>query len=109
MGVVPASRLAAATLGRQRTRAEALGLVHDAVSAALAGDEPLCGLRQRQLLAICADQPHAAWAARQEISRVLCVDIVARHLRGCDRRRRMQREIDQLAATLRQMAAPAIA
>lgn len=107
MRAVHASRLAADATGRQRARAQAVGLVHDAVSAALAGDEALCGLRQRQLLALCGDHPHAAWAARQEVVRTLSVDIVVRHLRGCDRRRRLQREIEQLAAALRQIAAPA--
>lgn len=106
--VVPASRLAADATGRQRARAQAVGLVHDAVSAALAGDEALCGLRQQQLLALCSAHPHAAWAARQEVVRALGVDIVVRHLRSCDRRRRLQREIEQLAGNLRQMAAPTV-
>lgn len=95
--------------GRSQVRNEALDAVHDVVSAALAGDTELCRLRQYQALTLCAERPHAAWAARQEIVRILGVDIVARHLRGCDRRRRLQREIEDMAARLRDVAAPAVA
>lgn len=91
---------------RGRDRSDALDAVHDAVSAALTGDVALCRLRQQQTLALCADRPHAAWAARREILRILGVDIIGRHLRGCDRRRRLQREIEELASRLHQMAAP---
>lgn len=92
--------------GRRQEREDALVAVQEAVSAALAGDESLCRLRQRQALSICQGRPHAAWAARQAFVRALDVDIVARHLRGCDRRRRLLREMTEVARVLREWAAP---
>lgn len=91
---------------RSEERQQALDAVHDALSAAMTSDIALCHLRLRQTRALCAGRPHAAWAAYREILRVLGVDIVARHLRACDKRRRLQREMEGLAVQLRQIAAP---
>ncbi|RTL41587.1 MAG: hypothetical protein EKK53_13455 [Burkholderiales bacterium] len=80
--------------------------VRDAVCAAMVADRPLCQLRLQQALSFCAARPHAAWAARQEIVRLLGVDIVARHLSACDKRRRLQRALEDAASRLRDWAAP---
>ena len=91
---------------RSEERQQALDAVHDALSAALTADIALCRLRLQQTLSLCQGRPHAAWAACREILRVLGVDIVVRHLRACDKRRRLQREMQDVATHLRQIAAP---
>jgi hypothetical protein len=87
-------------------RQRVLDAVHDALSAALTADAALCHLRLRQTLALSAGRPQVAWVACRELLRVLRVDIVARHLLACDKRRRLQREMQEVAARLRQIAAP---
>lgn len=94
---------------RADERQQALDAVHDALSAAMTADMALCRLRLQQALSLCTGRPHAAWAARQAVVRALAVDIVARHLRVCDKRRRLQREIEDVATRLRCMAAPEVA
>lgn len=94
---------------RAQERQQAVEAVQGALSAALMADTALCRLRLQQALSLCAGRPHAAWAARQEVQRALAVDIVARHLRACDRRRRLHREIEALALRLHLIAAPAAA
>lgn len=87
-------------------RQQALDAVHDALSAAMTADRALCLLRVDQALRFCADRPHAAWAARQELVRLLGVDIVARHLGACEKRRHLRRELEEATHRLRQLAAP---
>ncbi len=106
------SWLAASGAGMKPVRAaerqQALDAVHDALSAAMTADTALCRLRLHQTLNLCTDRPHAAWAARQELGRLLRLDIVARHLSACEKRRRLLRELEELAACLRQIAAPEV-
>jgi len=93
--------------GLCRERLEGLEAVHDAVSAALTGDMALCRLRQQRAWSLCFGRPHVAWAACRQILRALHDEVIARHLRGCDRRRALGRELEALAVRLREVAAPA--
>lgn len=91
---------------RGAERQQVLNAVHDALSAAMTADAALCRLRLQQALDLCTDRPHVSWAAHREIKRLLALDIVERHLSACEKRRCLQREMEALAARLRQIAAP---
>ena len=87
--------------GPARERDLAIDAAQDAVSAALAGDEPLCSLRRGQTLRLCAGRPALARAAATEIEKALEMEVIVRHLSGCHKRRRLQRGIAELAVQLR--------
>ena len=90
--------------GPARERELAIDAALDALSAALAGDGPLCSLRQAQTLNLCEGRPALAQAALSEIERTLEMEVIARHLGGCHKRRRLHRELSDLAERLRDVS-----
>lgn len=91
--------------GAARDDERAMVAVQDALSAALTGDEALCELRQTLTLYLCLGHPARARAAATEIEQALALDVIARHLGGCHKRRRLQRALIELAARLNLAAA----
>lgn len=91
--------------GAARDDERALVAVQDALSAALTGDEALCELRQTLALYLCMGYPARARTAATEIEQALALDVIARHLGGCHKRRRLQRDLLELAARLNRAAA----
>lgn len=92
--------------GAARDDERALVAIQDALSAALTGDEALCELRQTLALYLCLGYPARARAAATEIEQALALNVIARHLGSCHKRRRMQRDLLELAARLNLDAAP---
>lgn len=92
--------------GTARERDLAIDAAQDAISSALAGDEPLCSLRRGQTLRLCAGRPALARAAATEIEKALAMEVIVRHLSGCHKRRRLQRDLAELAVQLRDACAP---
>lgn len=75
--------------------------VQEAVCAAMSGESPLFELMKRRLLLHCARRPEVGPAAAAEVLRLLAIDIVQRHFHACDKRRRLQRQLVDLASSLR--------
>lgn len=82
-------------------RCRALDEVQEAVCAAISGEAPLFDLVKRRVLMLCARRPEVRAAAAAELERLLAVDILQRHFHACHKRRRLQRELAELAAGLR--------
>ena len=94
---LPAAEVPAAPTAQHRVIDE----VQEAVCAAMAGEPGLFDLLKRRVLMHCARHPQAGGTAAAEIQRLLAVDIVERHFLACDKRRRLQRELQALAEALR--------
>ncbi|MBL8275876.1 MAG: hypothetical protein JNL93_04195 [Pelomonas sp.] len=74
--------------------------VQEAVCAAMSGETPLFELMKRRLLLHCARRPEVGPPAAAEVLRLLSIDIVQRHFHACDKRRRLQRQLADLASGL---------
>lgn len=87
--------------GPHDDRCQVVDEVQEAVCAAMSGEAPLFDLIKRRVLIHCARRPEVGVAAAAELERLLAVDIVQRHFHACHKRRRLQRELADLAVSLR--------
>jgi len=85
---------------RQVEVALVIDMVQELLGASLMGDTALFALWHGRVISFLSIRRHAAHAAAAQIESALRIEVIARHMFGCSKRRGLQRELENLVTRL---------